>query len=283
MNLEYTIKYDSENRYDPVVSGARWVFLIEPENSATQQLLGSKFKTGLPCSVSEFENIFRFNSYMVKTDRVFQSISFSAEYKVLKKVINPFDFTDNDQREQYDIIDSLDFRVDHNSFLQQTALTVLPADFHPGFKTEKRYSIFTNLQQLNTRVHQWLEFQPEVTNTSTTLAEVLILKKGVCQDYSHLFCGLSRTFGIPCRYVSGYLHQGQGFSGDLQMHAWIEAFIPHAGWIGFDPTNNILCDHHHIKIAHGRDYKDCAPITGIVFGKGDHKTSYRVQVAAQQQ
>jgi len=66
------------------------------------------------------------------------------------------------------------------------------------------------------------------------------------------------------------------------MHAWAEAYIPEAGWIGFDPTNDILAGDNHIKVAHGRDYQDCSPLKGIIFSPGNNRTTHSVEVMARQ-
>ncbi len=91
-----------------------------------------------------------------------------------------------------------------------------------------------------------------------------------------------RANGIPARYVSGYLDQGHEFTGNAAMHAWAEALLPGTGWIGFDPSNNLLANIHYIKIGHGLDYKDCMPINGILIAKGEGTTEYSVQVNEQQ-
>ncbi len=141
--------------------------------------------------------------------------------------------------------------------------------------------IFFNLQRLMHWVYKELFYTPNVTCVDTRLEEVIRLKKGVCQDFSHLFIAIARVNGIPSRYVSGYLHQGHGYFGDSQMHAWTECFIPGLGWIGFDATNNIIANEDHIKVAHEKDYRDCFPFQGIIYTRGENHTQHLVQVIAQ--
>jgi len=93
-----------------------------------------------------------------------------------------------------------------------------------------------------------------------------------------LVCRLNK---IPARYVSGYLNQGAGFTGPSQLHAWVEALIPELGWAGFDATNNLVADHHYIKIAHGTDYRDCSPIIGVLETSGAQKSIHSVTVTNQ--
>jgi len=64
------------------------------------------------------------------------------------------------------------------------------------------------------------------------------------------------------------------------MHAWAECYLPQIGWIGYDPTNNLLVSDNHIKVMHGRDYRDCAPLKGVVYlsNGGSNQTTYTVSV-----
>ena len=105
---------------------------------------------------------------------------------------------------------------------------------------------------------------------------------GVCQDFAHLFLAVMRANSIPARYVSGYLNQGQSFAGDAALHAWVEAFLPGTGWIGFDPSNNLLANAHYLKIGHGLDYSDCMPIKGVFVARANGNTEYSVKVVEQQ-
>jgi transglutaminase-like putative cysteine protease len=198
--------------------------------------------------------------------------------------VNPFDFVEEEDISQaYARIQELDFKVDFEAFLRNTRFTTLPVKNRDAFAFDKNLSLFENLRALNEWTYTHVYFKTDVTDVTTLLHEIIEKRHGVCQDFSHLFCALARQNGIPTRYVSGYLHQGNGFFGDSQMHAWAEAYIPKIGWIGFDPTNNLLANTNHIKIAHGKDYTDCSPLKGVVYTTGRNETSHTVQVSSQQQ
>ena len=121
----------------------------------------------------------------------------------------------------------------------------------------------------------------QITDIDTRIDEVLHHRKGVCQDYAHLFIAICRKNKIPARYVSGYLNQGADFIGSSQMHAWVEALVPGLGWIGFDSTNNLLADHHYVKIAHGTDFRDCSPIVGILETSGMQRSIQSITITNQ--
>jgi transglutaminase-like putative cysteine protease len=118
-------------------------------------------------------------------------------------------------------------------------------------------------------VHRDIEYVPNSTRVDSTVDEVLASRKGVCQDFSHLSIALLRHFGLPARYVSGYLAPVS--NGDMDpavsaTHAWIEVLLPQVGWIGFDPTHHSETGQRHIRIAVGRDYADVPPTRGVFKG-----------------
>lgn len=135
----------------------------------------------------------------------------------------------------------------------------------------------TLLQELNSQLYQVMTYTPDKTRADSPIDEALESRAGVCQDYSHIMIALVRQLGIPCRYVSGYLfHQVEYDSTEGATHAWVEALLPDLGWIGFDPTNNVLARERHIRVAIGRDYADVPPTHGVF--KGDTRSELAVAV-----
>jgi transglutaminase-like putative cysteine protease len=195
---------------------------------------------------------------------------------------NPFSVSPLLPNEEFELINSIDFQIDNHIFLSATELTKMPVALNFTFpKYSGDIQVFDYLLKLNNFIFQMLEYSPESTDVNTPISEVLDIRKGVCQDFAHLFISVCRQNKIPARYVSGYLNQGADFIGSSQLHAWVEAFIPELGWIGFDATNNLLADHHYIKIAHGTDYRDCSPIIGVLETLGTQKSTHTVTVTNQ--
>lgn len=110
------------------------------------------------------------------------------------------------------------------------------------------------------------EYQKDVTKYDSTTEHFLKLEAGVCQDFAHLMLGLLRLSGIPCRYVSGYLHVERTRREPSQSHAWIEFWAPSHGWIPFDPTHDRAIDERYVVVGHGRHYDDVPPNKGIYRG-----------------
>ncbi|MGJ8672726.1 transglutaminase family protein [Rubritalea sp.] len=112
-------------------------------------------------------------------------------------------------------------------------------------------------------------YDPDSTTVNTHANEVVEKQTGVCQDFAHAMTALCRSIHIPTRYVSGYFFDAthdRVLRGASVSHAWIEVYIPHAGWIGLDPTNNKVVDETYIKVATGQDYHAVAPIIGSYYG-----------------
>jgi transglutaminase-like putative cysteine protease len=136
---------------------------------------------------------------------------------------------------------------------------------------------------LTRRIQREFEYDPEATNVSTSVAEVLDLKSGVCQDYAHLMLSALRSLGIAARYVSGYVlnrprADGTRLTGSDASHAWVAAFCPGLGWVAFDPTNGKLADQEFITLGWGREYLDVTPLRGVVLGAASQKLSVAVRV-----
>jgi transglutaminase-like putative cysteine protease len=151
------------------------------------------------------------------------------------------------------------------------------------FDVRRRDDPLMLLHELNGRLYSYFNYLPRSTRVDSPIDEAIESRNGVCQDFAHTMIALVRHLGIPCRYVSGYLYHGE-LNTDRSIsdatHAWIEAFLPHLGWVGFDPTNNLVTHERHIRTAIGRDYADVPPTRGIYRGRSDSELYVAVQVTA---
>lgn len=138
------------------------------------------------------------------------------------------------------------------------------------------------LAEVNRSIYRSFDYVPKSTKVDSPIDEALKVKRGVCQDFAHVMIALVRQYlRVPCRYVSGYLFHGRfdhDRSVDGATHAWVEALIPGYGWIGLDPTNNLLAGERHIRTAIGRDYSDVPPTLGVFKGNAKSELYVAVQV-----
>ena len=131
-----------------------------------------------------------------------------------------------------------------------------------------------------------LSYTPGATYVGVGVDEVLTTGQGVCQDFAHLVIAMCRSVDIPARYVSGYFFARDDATGEnpeddmviVQTHAWIEVAVPGAGWLALDPTNQLEVGPRHVKIGHGRDYADVAPLRGVFSGPAAHQLDVQVEM-----
>ncbi len=161
-----------------------------------------------------------------------------------------------------------------------TTPTPLLQEFSEAIGFTRGPDPLTTLRELNTTLFNAFAYEPKSTRVDSLMDEALRSRAGVCQDFSHIMTALVRGIGIPCRYVSGYIAPRESHhdrAGDNSTHAWIEAFLPRLGWVGFDPTNNVVAGRRQIAVAIGRDYADVPPTRGVF--KGDAGSELSVAVA----
>jgi len=146
--------------------------------------------------------------------------------------------------------------------------------------------VLAGAADLMNRIFADFTYDKSATTVDSPVEQVLKNRKGVCQDFAHLAISCLRSLGLAARYVSGYLRTSPPpgrarLIGADASHAWISLFVPDAGWVDLDPTNNLVADKSHITLAWGRDYGDVTPVKGVVMGGGRHTLSVAVNVTAQ--
>lgn len=158
--------------------------------------------------------------------------------------------------------------------LPETQLQEL-TEYAMSFVDRNDYDLLDTLLDLNQSIFREYRYKPASTNLGTTPFEVYEARKGVCQDFANLFICLARLLGIPARYVVGYVYTGPKHANHHQSeasHAWVQTYLPEAGWKGFDPTNGILTQTEHVRIAVGRNFVDATPTAGTIFVGGGPET-----------
>jgi len=133
------------------------------------------------------------------------------------------------------------------------------------------------IADLASRIHGDFAYTPGATSVTTTLEEFFTERCGVCQDFAHLAIGCFRSVGLAARYVSGYLETDPPpgrpkLAGADRSHAWASVFVPDAGWVDIDPTNDQFLNDRYITNAWGRDYADVPPISGVIYTEGGPAT-----------
>ncbi|MBN2759545.1 MAG: transglutaminase family protein, partial [Rhodobacteraceae bacterium] len=188
-------------------------------------------------------------------------------------VYNPFDFFVEDSAEHWPFDYPEDLRQDLVIYRTPEAEGPQLAKFigSIGFDQTR---IVDFLVGLNARVAQEIGYTIRMEPGVQTPEETLTKKSGSCRDSSWLLVQVLRHLGFAARFVSGYLIQLKpdvksldGPSGTdhdfTDLHAWVEVYLPGAGWIGLDPTSGLLTGESHIPLAATPHFRNAAPISGM--------------------
>jgi transglutaminase-like putative cysteine protease len=177
------------------------------------------------------------------------------------------------------LVENFDF-LRHQGFCVETdALRSFAAEH--GLDRLRDRDPLTAVRKLAETLYDAFDYEPGVTDAESPIDLALSARRGVCQDFAHIMITLCRSWGIPARYVSGYLftdREGGDRSDPDASHAWLEVFLPSTRWIGFDPTNNTLAGERHISAAIGRDYADVPPSRGVYKGEAESQLAVGVNV-----
>ena len=134
------------------------------------------------------------------------------------------------------------------------------------------------LVQMNQHIRDSLGYAERAEEGTQTPLQTLALQSGSCRDFALLMMEAARRLGIATRFVSGYLYDpaldavgagGEAVTGAGATHAWLQAYLPGAGWVPFDPTNNLLGGNQLIRVGVARDPSHAAPVSGSWYGPSD--------------
>jgi transglutaminase-like putative cysteine protease len=162
-------------------------------------------------------------------------------------------------------------------FLRETSLTTPGKAIRDLAQLGQGPDTLSGLHRIMAVLGEHLTFDDGATAPVTTARQAWDLRRGVCQDYAHIFCAAARGIGIPARYVSGYLMLNDRID-QAASHAWAEAHVAGLGWVGFDAANGICPDARYVRLAVGLDYRDAAPVSGIRVGSSNESLAVQVRV-----
>ena len=128
------------------------------------------------------------------------------------------------------------------------------------------------------RIYTDFDYDGTATTVTSTVADALEKRAGVCQDFAHVALACLRSHGVAARYVSGYLAtqpppgKERVFGADAS-HAWLAVWLPGTDqWLAIDPTNDQWANDRYVTVAWGRDYGDVSPVKGIIFTEAKTST-----------
>ena len=282
MIAHYTIEHAIEFVYSAPVAVSVMTLFLHPVQDRRQVVRGFTLETDPSGSVFEFEGPFRNRGHFFDRPGRHRRLSILGRSTV---EVGPIPETPSEAGEDAWARLGAAARAPELGLMLQPSRFVrsspLLADFIGSCGLERGDDPLATATVLRSRLHESFDYIPGTTAVDSPIERILESREGVCQDYAHVMASILRGWGIPTRYVSGYLGP-DGADGDGaatgESHAWVESWFPGTGWVGFDPTNDTQCDERHVRVAVGRDYADVPPTRGVFRGSAESMLRTRVTI-----
>jgi transglutaminase-like putative cysteine protease len=131
-------------------------------------------------------------------------------------------------------------------------------------------------------IHESFSYSRRTEAGTQSPLTTLRLRRGTCRDFAVLMMEAVRLLGFAARFVTGYIYvadrDGSTTLGGGSTHAWVQVYLPGAGWVEFDPTNGIVGNRDLIRVAVARDPRQAIPLTGSYQGRAKDDLGMSVQV-----
>jgi transglutaminase-like putative cysteine protease len=266
--MRMVISHETIYHYDAAPSGVIQTLRLTPRNHDGQHVIGWRIETSGDSRLLAQEDAFGNITHIFTADGPFEQLRVLVEGEV-------------ETRNTDGVVRGTVERFPPSLYLRETSLTGAdPAirDFVHPLRAAAQNDPLSVLHSLLGLVHHEIVYDADPTHPGTTAAEAFALRRGVCQDLTHVFLAGARSLGLPARYVGGYMLPTDGRSSQEAGHAWAEVFVPDLGWVAFDPANGICATEAHVRVAVGLDYLGAAPVRGTRYGGAAEVLAVTVRV-----
>lgn len=286
----YDIRHVTTYSYESPVSFARCSLRLEPKSGDGQQLISHKVEIKpLPGERTVRTDFFGIKTESIVIDAAHRVLRIDARSRVdVARVVPPRDMASRpweQVREAAFASNGLaaSFPVGY-LFASPLVPILAPITDYAGASFTESRGIFVSAVDLMQRIKRDFVYDTKATEISTPLRDVFEKRRGVCQDFAHVMIAGLRGLGLPAAYVSGYLRTTPPpgkprLQGADATHAWVSVWCgAELGWLGFDPTNDLVIGNDHVVLAVGRDYTDVSPVDGVIVGSRKQKLAVAVDV-----
>ncbi len=281
---KFKVEHISRFSYQQSVRSSTMSVRLHPRQDKGQRVNNFVLETDPVSSFVRFEDSFGNICHLLDIAQCHDELAVrsSAELEIAEQPV----FANDPESDTWNILDSEVNSLRHWHYLSESKFVRRSSTLYTFMNScdiHKGVGPVSSMIAASSSLFHHFSYERGSTDVNSSAEAILQTRRGVCQDYTHVLLAIGRHWGIPSRYVSGYLRLDS--SDDFQTpvgesHSWVEFLQPRHGWIGIDPTNETLADDRYVRVAVGRDYADVPPTKGIVFGAG--RSAVEVQVVVEQ-
>ncbi|MBR7619596.1 transglutaminase family protein [Phenylobacterium sp. 20VBR1] len=278
------VRHVTQYHYAAEVRESVMELWMQPQKGVRQRLVSFELELDPPAQLFSYADAFGNAVYHFDVPQPHDRLNILARSAVETQPTTPLPNaldTGEWDRLKSDFVrgENFDFLHHHGFAVETQALKAFVAE--TGIEQLRVRDPLSAVRELSTIIYQSFGYEAGVTDAESPIDLALKAKRGVCQDFAHIMIAICRSWGIPARYVSGYLftdRKGGDRSDPDATHAWVEVFLPSLRWVGLDPTNNVEAGERHIAAAVGRDYNDVPPSRGVYKGEAESQLAVGVSV-----
>jgi len=272
--MRLRISHATTYHYETPPAGVTQLLRKTPRNHDGQYVCSWRLELSQDCLLHQHEDAFGNITHSFTAEGPFGELSVAVEGEV-------------ETQDTHGVVRGALERFPPGLYLRETPLTHADAaivEFAESARAGNGHDTLALMHALLGGLNREITFDTDPTHVATTAAEAFALRRGVCQDLTHIFIAAARRLGIPARYIGGHFYRVDGVTAQDAGHAWAEIYVENLGWVGFDATNGISTTDAHVRVAVGLDYLGAAPVRGTRFGGGGEtlKVAVHVDQARQQ-
>jgi transglutaminase-like putative cysteine protease len=283
MPVRYDITHTTVYRYAKPVTFGEHRVMFRPRESHDLRVLATDLQVSPEALVRMIQDPYSNSVALVQPQGEATELKIVCSFTIEHAHSNNLELPLSPSAEFFPFAYSVDERFDLEHYLRphyddpEGKLTAWARQF---IRTDGPTSTRDLLVQMNQHIRDELTYIARDEEGTQSPLVTLARGSGSCRDFALLMMEAARRLGVATRFVSGYLYdpsldQASAEAGDSAVvgagstHAWLQAYLPGAGWVPFDPTNNLLGGYHLVRVGVSRDPKQAAPISGSWYGEPD--------------
>jgi len=277
--LVITVRHVTTYRYKQAVALGEHRMMLRPRDSYDQKLLDAKLViTPEPANIRWVHDVFGNCVAIARFVGRAQELRFESVIRLDHSPTNALDFQIEEYAERYPFTYGADEMPDLLRTIERQYLDPereVDRWARQFLRPDGRTDTSEMLAAMTNAIRRDLAYVAREESGVQDPAKTLRIKSGSCRDFAVLMIEAVRSLGLAARFVTGYLYRPEDGRGERvgggATHAWLEVYLPGAGWVEFDPTNGIVGNHDLIRVAVARDPRQAVPISGTWTGfPSDH-------------